>query len=119
LLCAVKSRRHPLVEHVADRLDPSSYILSGSSLGEHLVCMLVDVGAEAPACIIAGNDRIHAPATARKLASLIPNCEFHDDVVAKRPDNELLDEWNKQEWRDAEPCMLEIFTSFLARQGGR
>ena len=76
-------------------------------------------GVEAPACIIAGNDRIYAPATARTLASLIPNCEFHDDVVAKRPDDKLLDEWDKQEWRDAEPRMLEIFTSFLARQGGR
>ena len=76
-------------------------------------------GVKAPACIIAGNDRIHAPETARKLAGLIPSCEFHDDVVSKRPENELLDEWDKQEWRDAEPRLLGILTSFLARQGAR
>jgi pimeloyl-ACP methyl ester carboxylesterase len=73
----------------------------------------------APACIIAGNDRIHAPETAQKLASLIPGSEYHDDVVSKRPAGALLEEWDKAEWRDAEPRMLEIFTSFLARHGGR
>jgi pimeloyl-ACP methyl ester carboxylesterase len=71
-------------------------------------------GVTARACIIAGNDRIHAPETARKLASLIPDCEFHDDVVTKRRDDDLLPEWDKQEWANAEPRMLEIFTSFLA-----
>ncbi len=71
---------------------------------------------KAPACIIAGNDRIHAPETARKLASLLPDCEFHDDVVSKHPDNDLLAEWDKQEWASVEPRMLEIFTAFLRRQ---
>src|SRR5689334_2635944 len=33
----------------------------------------------APACIVAGNDVIHTPATARKAASLIPHSELHED----------------------------------------
>ena len=43
-----------------------------------------DLGAiKAPACLIAGNDVIHTPATARKAAALIPGSELHDDVVEK------------------------------------
>ena len=44
-----------------------------------------------PVCIICGNDKVHTPAAARKAAALIPGSEFHDDVVAKRPDNDLLE----------------------------
>ena len=69
----------------------------------------------APACIIAGNDVIHTPATARKAARLIPNSELHDDVVAKRADDNLLEDWDRQEWRDAEPRMAQIFSRFLTR----
>ena len=72
---------------------------------------------KAPACIIAGNDVIHTPATARKAASLIPNSELHDDVVAKRSDDKLLKEWNRKEWRDAEPRLAQIFAAFLKRAG--
>jgi len=68
-----------------------------------------------PACVIAGNDVIHTPATARKAASLIPNSELHDDVVAKRSDNNLLKEWDRKEWRDAEPRLAAIFATFLKR----
>ena len=71
----------------------------------------------APACLIAGNDVIHTPATARKAASLIPNSELHDDVVAKRSDGDLLKEWDRQEWREAEPRMAQIFSAFLLRAG--
>jgi len=70
---------------------------------------------KAPACLIAGNDVIHTPATARKAASLIPNSELHDDVVAKRSDDKLLKEWDRKEWRDAEPRMAQIFSAFLQR----
>ncbi len=70
---------------------------------------------KAPACLIAGNDVIHTPATARKAASLIPNSELHDDVVVKRADDELLKDWDRQEWRDAEPRVAKIFTAFLER----
>ncbi|MBW8906980.1 MAG: alpha/beta hydrolase [Betaproteobacteria bacterium] len=67
----------------------------------------------APACIIAGNDRIHPPPTARKVASLIPGAEFHDDVVEKRPDDDLKPQWDAKEWQAAEPKMARIFGDFL------
>jgi len=67
----------------------------------------------APVCLIAGNDVIHTPVTARKAAGLIPNCELHDDVVQKRADDQLLKEWDRKEWRDAEPHIAQIFTAFL------
>ena len=67
----------------------------------------------APACLIAGNDVIHTPQTARKAASLIPNSELHDNVVEWRSDDNLLKEWDRKEWREAEPPMAEIFASFL------
>ena len=69
-----------------------------------------------PACIMAGNDRVHTPATARKIASLIPGAEFHDDIVEKRSDQELLDEWDRAEWRAAEPQMVSVFRAFLDEQ---
>jgi len=71
----------------------------------------------APACLIAGNDVIHTPATARKAAKLIPNSELHDDVVEKRVDDNLLKEWDRKEWRDAEPRLAQIFAAFLRRVG--
>lgn len=75
-----------------------------------------DLGAiTAPACIIAGNDVIHTPATARTAARLIRDSELHDDVVARRADDDLLRDWDRQEWRDAEPRLAAIFTDFLAR----
>ena len=67
----------------------------------------------APACLIAGNDVIHTPQTARKAASLIPNSELHDNVVEWRSDDNLLKEWDRKEWREAEPRMAEIFALFL------
>jgi len=68
-----------------------------------------------PACLIAGNDVIHTPATARTAASLIPHSELHEDVVEKRPDDDLLTEWDRKEWHDAEPRVAAIFTAFLER----
>lgn len=69
----------------------------------------------APACLVAGNDVIHTPATARKAAKLIPNSELHDDVVAKRSDDDLLKDWDRKEWRDAEPRLAALFADFLKR----
>lgn len=66
-----------------------------------------------PACIVAGNDVIHTPATARKAASLIPNSELHEDVVERRADADLLKEWDREEWRNAEPQLAQIFADFL------
>ncbi|HKS86312.1 MAG TPA: alpha/beta hydrolase [Pseudolabrys sp.] len=74
---------------------------------------------KAPACLIAGNDVIHTPATARKVSSFIRNSELHDDVVARRADNDLLKEWDRKEWRDAEPRLAAIFTAFLKRNEGK
>ncbi len=68
-----------------------------------------------PACLISGNDVIHSPVTARKAASLFPNNEFHDDVVEKRADDNLKDEWDRKEWRDAEPRLAAIFSAFLTK----
>jgi pimeloyl-ACP methyl ester carboxylesterase len=70
---------------------------------------------EAPACIVAGNDVIHTPATARKAASLIPNSTLQEDVVERRSDDTLLKEWDRKEWRDAEPRLAQIFAGFLAQ----
>ncbi len=58
---------------------------------------------------------IHTPATARKAASLIPNSELHDDVVERRSDDSLLQEWDRKEWRDAEPRLARIFADFLRK----
>jgi pimeloyl-ACP methyl ester carboxylesterase len=68
-----------------------------------------------PACIISGNDRVHTPATARKVAALIPRSELHDDVVDKRPDDDLLLEWDQKEWKAKEARLAEIFAAFLKR----
>jgi pimeloyl-ACP methyl ester carboxylesterase len=68
-----------------------------------------------PACLIAGNDVVHTPATARKAAKLIPNSELHDDVVEKRSDDNLLQEWDRKEWRDVERRMAETFAVFLEK----
>ena len=72
-------------------------------------------GVKAPACLIAGNDVIHTPATARKAAKLLPNSELHDDVVERRADDKLLKEWDRKEWRAAEPKIAAIFGDFLDR----
>jgi pimeloyl-ACP methyl ester carboxylesterase len=69
----------------------------------------------APTCLIAGNDVIHTPATARKAAKLIPNSELHDDVVEKRSDGNLLKDWDRKEWRDVEPRIAAIFATFLKK----
>src|SRR5882757_5189058 len=70
---------------------------------------------KAPACIIAGNDVIHSPITARKAASLIPGAVLHENVVEKLPDDGLRPEWDRKEWRDAEPRIAEIFSDFLVQ----
>jgi pimeloyl-ACP methyl ester carboxylesterase len=72
-------------------------------------------GLTAPACIIAGNDVIHSPITARKAAALIPGAVLHENVVQKLPDDKLRPEWDRAEWRNAEPRIAEIFSDFLAQ----
>jgi pimeloyl-ACP methyl ester carboxylesterase len=72
-----------------------------------------------PACLIAGNDRIHTPVTARKMAGLLPSATLHEDVVSRRPDDQLLAEWDPAEWRAAEPRIAEVFLDFMARHPER
>jgi pimeloyl-ACP methyl ester carboxylesterase len=72
-----------------------------------------------PVCLIAGNDRIHPPAIARKVNSLLPTSEMHDDVVAKYPDSELLPEWDPKEWKEKESVMAGLFVDFLRRAEAR
>jgi pimeloyl-ACP methyl ester carboxylesterase len=72
-------------------------------------------GIVAPVCLIAGNDVVHTPGTARKAVRLIPNSELHDEVVEKRSDDNLREDWDPKEWRNAEPRMVEIFSAFLKR----
>lgn len=72
---------------------------------------------KAPACLVAGNDVIHTPVTARKAARLIPGSELHEDIVAKQGDDNLLKEWDRKEWRDAEPRLAALFADFLRRSG--
>jgi pimeloyl-ACP methyl ester carboxylesterase len=72
-------------------------------------------GLKVPACIIAGNDKVHVPAAARKAAALIAGSEFHDDVVEKRPDDDLLAEWDQKDWKAKKGRLAEIFSAFLQR----
>jgi pimeloyl-ACP methyl ester carboxylesterase len=72
-------------------------------------------GMKAPACIIAGNDVIHSPITARKAAALIPGAVLHENVVEKLSDDKLRLEWDRAEWRNAEPRIAQIFCDFLAQ----
>ena len=74
---------------------------------------------KAPACVVSGNDVIHTPETARKLARLVANSELHEDIVSKRADNNLLAEWDRNEWREAEPRLATIFSKFLERTESR
>jgi pimeloyl-ACP methyl ester carboxylesterase len=74
---------------------------------------------KAPACLVAGNDVIHTPATARKAARLIPDSELHENVVSKRDDSDLLKDWSRVEWRDAEPRLVKIFTGFMKQADSR
>ena len=55
----------------------------------------------------------NSPSTARKAAALIPNAELHDDVVEKLADDRLRKEWDRQEWRNAEGRIAQIFAAFL------
>lgn len=72
-----------------------------------------------PACICAGNDMIHTPETARKVAGLIAESQLYDDLVSKRADDDLLETWDVAEWKVAEPRLAAIFTDFMRQRGVR
>jgi pimeloyl-ACP methyl ester carboxylesterase len=68
-----------------------------------------------PVCLIAGNDKVHTPIAAQKAHRLIANSELVDDVVEKRPENDLLPTWDQADWFSKEPRIAEVFLSFLKR----
>jgi pimeloyl-ACP methyl ester carboxylesterase len=68
-----------------------------------------------PVCMIAGNDQVHTPVAAQKAHRLIANSELIDDVVEKRPANDLLPTWDQEDWFSKEPRIAEVFLSFLKR----
>ncbi len=68
-----------------------------------------------PVCLVAGNDVVHTPETARKTVNLLPNGELHEGVVRILPEDQLLQEWDVQEWRDAEPRLAGILAAFLKK----
>ena len=106
--------------------DPAHFIHVMQSWREHFLqsATLPIVGAtEAqlgalamPVCLIAGNDVIHTPVTARRMAGLVPGAELHDDVVEKRGDDNLLHDWSPAEWKAAEGRIATIFARFLERR---
>jgi pimeloyl-ACP methyl ester carboxylesterase len=69
-----------------------------------------------PVCLIAGNDKVHPPTAARRVRALVPNSELHEDVVEKRDEADLKEEWDRAEWTAAEPRIAAIFADFLRRQ---
>jgi pimeloyl-ACP methyl ester carboxylesterase len=69
-----------------------------------------------PICLIPGNDRIHDPAAARKIAALAPQVTLYEGVVQDRPDSNLKEHWDPDEWRAAELKMAAIFAEFLKAQ---
>jgi pimeloyl-ACP methyl ester carboxylesterase len=69
-----------------------------------------------PVCMIAGNDRVHTPVAAQKAHRLIANSELIDDVVEKRPDNDLLPTWDQADWFSKEPRIADVFQDFLKRR---
>lgn len=68
-----------------------------------------------PICVIPGNDRIHDPDAALRLAALAPIVELHDDVVEKRSRENLKEHWDPDEWIVVEPAIADVFAGFLKR----
>jgi pimeloyl-ACP methyl ester carboxylesterase len=72
-------------------------------------------GLKIPACIIAGNDKVHTPVAAHRAAQFIARSEFHEDVVEKRTDDNLLDDWDQKDWKSKEGRLVDIFATFIKR----
>lgn len=72
-------------------------------------------GISSPACIIAGNDKVHTPQAARNLHKALAGSELFDDVVSTHADADLPDEPDQAEWQSREPEIVKIFSEFLRR----
>jgi hypothetical protein len=66
-----------------------------------------------PICVVPGNDRVHNPSAAYKIAALAPNAQLYDGIVEKRSEDDLKAHWDQSEWQAAEPQMARIFAEFL------
>ena len=64
-----------------------------------------------PACIVPGNDRIHARRAGENVGGLMPGGEVHD-IMPPGPD---LDEIPFAEWERREGQLAEVFLDFLKR----
>jgi pimeloyl-ACP methyl ester carboxylesterase len=64
-----------------------------------------------PACIVPGNDRIHARRAGENVGRLLPGGEVHD-IMPPGPD---LDEIPFAEWERREGQLAEVFLDFLKR----
>jgi hypothetical protein len=64
-----------------------------------------------PACIVPGNDRIHARRAGENVGRLMPGGEVHD-IMPPGPD---LDEIPFAEWERREGQLAEVFLDFLKR----
>lgn len=73
-------------------------------------------GIASPACIIAGNDKVHTPQAARNLHKALAGSELFDDIVSTYADADLPDEPDQAEWQSKEPQIVRIFSEFLGRR---
>jgi len=64
-----------------------------------------------PACIVPGNDRIHARRAGENVGRLMPGGEVHD-IMPPGPDH---DEIPFAEWEQHEGQLAEVFLDFLKR----
>ena len=66
---------------------------------------------QVPACIVPGNDRIHARRAGENVGRLMPAAEVHD-IMPPGPD---LEEIPFAEWERREGQLAEVFLDFLKR----
>jgi pimeloyl-ACP methyl ester carboxylesterase len=64
-----------------------------------------------PACIVPGNDRVHARRAGENVGRLLPGAEVHD-IMPPGPD---LDEIPFAEWERREGQLAQVFLDFLKR----
>ncbi len=64
-----------------------------------------------PACIVPGNDRVHARRAGENVGKLMPGGEVHD-IMPPGPD---VDEIPFDDWQEREGQLADVFLNFLKR----
>ena len=64
-----------------------------------------------PACIVAGNDRVHLRSAAQIAHRLMPNSEYYEVLAEDRPDLDIA----LADWEAKEGLLAAIFIDFLRR----